>query len=440
LSLSQSIFLAKIIAAMSLKSSDYNATRETVNFWSLMYLMIGFTTIFGWLGQGVCFAIYSQRLTHNARVRGLETILYHEIGTFLHENYSTAALTSVLSSSAASLQGLSGAVLGTLLVVLTTLIVGFVLAAAIGWKLALVCASTTPIQLACGILRLKCVALLEGHSRRVYESSATYACEYSSNIRTVAALNLETKIQKDYHELLEEQRKRSVMSVSQSSLLYAASHSLNFLCASLAFWYGSKLVATDNYTLFQFFVCYTAVIAGAYSAGAIFSFAPDIGKARHSAEQMQALFRQPVVIDARASRGSTSSIADGSVQLRNVFFRYPNRPDHIVLADVNIIAQPGQYIALVGGSGSGKSTIISLLERFFDPESGQILFGSDNIKDWNLKNYRSQLALVSQSPILFDGTIHDNIVFGVEKENLSEEAVITACKDANIYEFISSLP
>lgn len=107
--------------------------------------MIGFITVFGWLGQGVCFAIYSQRLKHNTRVKGLETILYHEIGTFLREDHSTAALTSVLSSGAASLQGLSGAVLGMLLVVLTTLIAGLVLAMAIGWKLALVCASTTPI-------------------------------------------------------------------------------------------------------------------------------------------------------------------------------------------------------------------------------------------------------------------------------------------------------
>ncbi|KAJ5058639.1 P-loop containing nucleoside triphosphate hydrolase protein [Bipolaris maydis] len=436
----QSIFLAKIISALSLKSSEYSMLRELVDFWSWMYFMIGFTTVFGWLGQGVCFAIYSQRLTHNARVKGLETILYHEIGTFLRGDHSTAALTSVLSSSAASLQGLSGAVLGTLLVVLTTLIAGLGLATAIGWKLALVCASTTPIQLGCGILRLKCVALLEGHSRRAYEASATYACEYSSNIRTVAALNLETKIQRDYHRILEEQRKKSLVSVSQSSLLYAASHSLNFLCASLAFWYGSRLVATENYTLFQFFVCYTAVIAGSYSAGAIFSFAPDVGKARDSAERMQALFRQPVHIDARASDGSTSSTAEGSIELRNVSFRYPNRPDRMVLADVNITVQPGEYVALVGGSGSGKSTIISLIERFFDPEKGQVIFGSNNIKDQNLKNYRSQLALVSQSPTLFDGTIRDNIVFGIENGSPGEEAVIQACKDANIYGFILSLP
>ncbi|KAF5494059.1 Sophorolipid transporter [Colletotrichum fructicola] len=412
----QSIFLAKIIAAMSLESSDYSTIRDQVNFWSWMYLMIGFTTVFGWLGQGVCFAFYSQRLTHNARVKCLETILYHDIGTFLRDDHSTASLISVLSSSAASLQGLSGAVLGTLLVVLTTLIAGFVLATAIGWRLALVCATTTPIQLACGILRLKCIALLEGHSSRVYESSATYACEYSSNMRTIAALNLEAKILSDYQ----------VIHVSQSILAAVR----RVTVAELPMRVSGIL----------FFVCYTAVIAGAYSAGAIFSFAPDIGKARDSAERMQALFRQPVSIDARASDGSISCNAEGSVELRNVCFRYPSRPDRIVLDDVTIVAQPGQYIALVGGSGSGKSTVISLLERFFDPDNGEVKFGSENIQDLNLKEYRSQLALVSQSPTLFDGTIRDNIAFGVEGQSGGEQAVTQVCKEANIYDFISSLP
>ncbi|KAK1976431.1 P-loop containing nucleoside triphosphate hydrolase protein [Colletotrichum cereale] len=436
----QSVFLAKIIDALSLPSSEYSILREQVNFWSWMYLMIGFTTVFGWLGQGVCFAFYSQRLTYNARVKGLDTVLHHDIDTFSREDHSTAALTNILSTSAAGLQGLSGAVLGTLLVVLTTLIAGFVLAAAVGWKLALVCASTTPIQIACGILRLKCVAMLEGHSRRVYESSATYACEYSSNIRTVAALTLEGKIRKDYHQLLETQRKSSLVSISQSSLLYAASQSLNFLCASLAFWYGSRLVATEGYTMFQFFVCYTAVIAGAYSAGAIFSFAPDIGKARDSAERMKSIFRQPVNIDARADGGLSFSSAEAAIELRGVSFCYPNRPGQIILDGINMTIQPGQYIALVGASGSGKSTIISLLERFFDPDNGQVLFSSKDIRDWNLKAYRAQLALVGQSSTLFDGTIRDNLVFGVEDGEPGEKVIAQACKDANIYEFILSLP
>lgn len=402
--------------------------------------MIGFTTVIGWLGQGICFAHYSQRLTHAARVRGLETILHHDISAYLEDDHSTGALTSILSSSAASLHGMSGAVLGTLLVVLTTLVAGFALATAIGWKLALVCASTTPVQIGCGLLRLRCVAMLEGHSRRAYEVSAAYACEYSADMPTVAALTLEPKIRRDYHDLLETQRRRSIVTVSQSSLLYAASQSLNFLCASLAFWYGSRLVATEGYTMFQFFVCYTAVIAGAFSAGAIFSFAPDIGKARDSAQRMTALFHRPVSIDARNQAGIRPPTIQGSIELRNVSFRYPNRRDRLALDAVDIVVQPGEHVALVGSSGSGKSTIVALLERFFDANSGQILVDDTDIRAWNVDAYRGHIALVGQTPALFDGTIQDNIVFGVVDGHPTDEAITQACKDANIYEFICSLP
>nr|POE75182.1 abc transporter fmpd [Quercus suber]POE94737.1 abc transporter fmpd [Quercus suber] len=412
-----------------------------VNFWCWMYLMIGFTTLIGWLGQSTCFAYYSQRLTHKAREKGLDTVLHHDMAAFLRQDHSTGFLTTVLSSSASSVQGLSGVVLGTILVILTQLTAGFVVAAAVGWKLALVCFSTVPIQIGCGILRLKCLSLLESHSRRIYESSANYACEYSANIRTVAPLTLERKIQKDYHEILEMQRKKSLLSVTHSSLLYAASQSLNLLCVALAFWYGSRLVATDSYSLFQFFLCYTAVIAGAYSAGAIFSFAPDIGKAKDAAQAMKNLFDWPIDIDARSDRGASLRRVDGSIHFQDVSFCYPNRPGHLVLDRVKVQVQPGQYVAVVGASGSGKSTIVSLLERFFDPTDGHVMVDGMDLRNWNVKNYRGHIALVSQTPTLFDGTIRENIVLGVENDNdVAEDDITRACRDANILDFINSLP
>ncbi|KAE8143651.1 P-loop containing nucleoside triphosphate hydrolase protein [Aspergillus pseudotamarii] len=435
----QAIFLAKIIEALSLKSSMYNVLRHNVNYWCWMYLMIGFTTVIGWLGQGVCFAYYSQRLIYTARKKGLDTIVHQDIGQFFLPESSSSRFTTLLSTSATQIQGLSGVTLGTLLIILTTLIAGFVLAVAIGWKLALVCTCTIPIQLGCGILRLKCVAILEGHSKKVSDASAAYAREYSTGIRTVAALSLERFVQGKYHDILEEQRRKSLLQISQSSILYAASQSLNFLCAALAFWYGSRLISTDHYSMFQFFVCYTTIIVGAYSAGAVFSFAPDIGKAKSGAQDMKRLFDRPVRIDARQEGGISVSRIGGSIEFQNVSFRYPNRPEHLILEDVNLAVQPGQYVALVGESGSGKSTIVSLIERFYDPESGMVMVDDIDVKAWNLRDYRGHLALVGQNPALYDGTIRDNILLGAEGE-VSDAAIVQACKDANIYDFVCSLP
>ena len=119
-------------------------------------------------------------------------------------------------------------------------------------------------------------------------------------------------------------------------------------------------------------------------------------------------------------------------------FTYPGRPDHRVLRGVDLVAEPGQFIALVGASGSGKSTVMQLLERFYDPTSGSVLVDGVDLQEYNLQDYRAQLAIVSQETTLYTGTIRENIL--ADKEDISDELIVQACKDANIYEFIMSLP
>jgi ABC-type multidrug transport system fused ATPase/permease subunit len=111
-------------------------------------------------------------------------------------------------------------------------------------------------------------------------------------------------------------------------------------------------------------------------------------------------------------------------------------------SDLNISIESGQFVAFVGPSGCGKSTVISLLERFYDPTSGKILFGGRDISSIQRASYRKALSLVAQEPKLFEGTIRDNLLLGIEdNEDLqTEERMIQACKDAEIHDFISSLP
>ncbi|KAJ5192045.1 hypothetical protein N7449_008187 [Penicillium cf. viridicatum] len=179
---------------------------------------------------------------------------------------------------------------------------------------------------------------------------------------------------------------------------------------------------------------------GAFSAGAIFSFAPDMSKSRRAAQDIKTLLDRPVNIDARQETGELLTKIDGSLEMRNIFFRYSNRPERVVVNGLSLSVQPGQYIGLVGASGCGKSTLIALLERFFDPEEGQILVDGKDISKLNVKSYRRHLALVSQEPRLYQGTIRENITLGTDDEDVSEEKITKACKDANIHDFIQSLP
>ncbi|CAP80778.1 Leptomycin B resistance protein [Penicillium chrysogenum] len=436
----QAVFYGKAIAALSLPPNMYGQLRDDVNFWSLMYLMLGGTVFLGWGASGLCFAYCSERLIHRARDSSFRAILHQDISMFDKPGFSAGSITAALSTDATNLAGISGVTLGSIFIVSTTLVAGVAVSIAIGWKLGLVCTATIPIVLTCGLVRLKLLGEIAQQSKAAYAASAAYACEASSAIKTVASLNLETHVQKEYHTILETQRKKSVISTLKSSMFYAASQSANFLCVALAFWYGGSLIIHEGYSMVQFFIAYAAVIAGAFSAGAIFSFAPDMSKSRQAAQDIKTLLSRPVTIDTRQKTGEQLPKMDGSLEIRNIYFRYPSRPESVVLNGLSLSVQTGQYIGLVGASGCGKSTIISLLERFFDPEAGTILVDGKDISKLNIKSYRSHLALVSQEPTLYQGTIRENIIIGTDDDNLCEERVIQACKDANIYDFILSLP
>ncbi|KAH0538752.1 GTPase-activating protein [Glutinoglossum americanum] len=436
----QAVFFAKSIVSLSLPKSEYAKLRHDIDFWSSMYLMLAITQFMSFLGQGVAFAYCSERLVHRVRDRAFRTMLRQDIAFFDREENTAGALTSFLSTETTYLAGMSGVTLGTILVVTTTLIAAITVSVSIGWKLALVCTSTIPILLACGFFRFWMLAKFQSRAKGAYKSSASYACEATSAIRTVASLTREHDVGEHYHNTLADQGQKSLRSVLNLSILYAASQSFMFLCLALGFWYGGQLLSRREYTTFQFFVCFSAVIFGAQSAGTIFSFAPDMGKAKHAAQELKTLFDQKPEIDPWSDEGERIEHVEGTIEFRDVHFRYPTRPEQPVLRGLNLTVKPGQYVALVGASGCGKSTAIALLERFYNPLVGGIYVDGKEISSLNINDYRGFLALVSQEPTLYQGNIRENVLLGSDKDDILEEEVIQACKDANIYDFIMSLP
>ena len=128
------------------------------------------------------------------------------------------------------------------------------------------------------------------------------------------------------------------------------------------------------------------------------------------------------------------------MQVKEVKFTYPARPDVEVLKGLTIGVEPGQSLALVGPSGCGKSTVVSLIERFYDPSSGSLLLEEQDLRDLNIRWLRNQIGIVSQEPVLFDKSIADNIRYGANFREVTDEEVIEAAKAANIHNFIQTLP
>jgi ATP-binding cassette subfamily B (MDR/TAP) protein 1 len=142
------------------------------------------------------------------------------------------------------------------------------------------------------------------------------------------------------------------------------------------------------------------------------------------------------------NQNNTGIVEFGHIALENVFFAYPARPNEFVIRDLNLIIPRGKTIALIGKSGGGKSTIFSLLQRFYDPCSGSIKISESN--DSNLKNldvlrYRNGIGIVSQDPILFTGTIKSNIAYCAQGD-VSDEDIKEAAVLANAHSFIEEFP
>uniref|UniRef100_A0AC34FWP2 ABC transporter domain-containing protein n=1 Tax=Panagrolaimus sp. ES5 TaxID=591445 RepID=A0AC34FWP2_9BILA len=167
------------------------------------------------------------------------------------------------------------------------------------------------------------------------------------------------------------------------------------------------------------------------------SYFPEYIKARIAAGLMFGMIRREPSIDNLSDSGIVTPIY-GNVEVNKVTFSYPNGRKYLTCNDLNISANFGQTVALVGPSGCGKSTVISLIERFYDTLGGTITIDGKDIRTLNIRHMRDAIALVGQEPTLFNLSIRENIIYGLE--NVKDDEIIQAAKLANIHSFIESLP
>ena len=414
--------------------------------------MLTATTFLFWMGVEIALSYATQQLARRVREICFRSILVQDMAFFDVPGNSPSALSSVLSKSTNDLAGMGGPVLGGILTFISTIIAGIVLALAIGWKLALVCTAAIPIVVACGWLRLQVLSTFDSKVRQSGLDSAAYAGELVRSVRTVASLGLEEHALARYEGILARHAAKSLRSILLASSLYAASASVVYLCAALAFWYGGTLIASHEYSPFQVYICFVSLISGSQIAGSIFTYAPDASKAMHASQELQHIMDlnptinnvaktiQPPTQEGKEKDQSQQNPSAGRIDFKDVSFAYPSRPTRLALDNLNITVEPGQTLALVGQSGSGKSTCVSLLERFYEPDQGRIFVDGQDIKKRDVDEYRRDISLVSQETIVFSGTIRDNIAIGLAGQEVSEEDILEACKQANILEFVQSLP
>ncbi|KAL1607999.1 ABC-type transporter tr06 [Paraconiothyrium brasiliense] len=430
----QAYVFANVIGIFTLTGQDFV---HKGYFWAGMFGVEAAAVGVAYFAIGFCTHLVSVAITRYYRQEYLTNMLRQRIPFFDREGHSAGTLTSRVSGDSEQLQQLMSTEMSMAAIAVVNLVGSTIIAFVYGWKLSLVAlfAALPPI-LAAGYLRLSLEQKFEKTNAAVFEESSQFGTEAVGAFRTVLSLIMEDMIANRYETLLRYHVKKAFSDARLGTIVFAASDSVELACMALAFWYGGTLLASYEYNQVDFFVIYMAIIQGAVAAGMWFSFAPNIAQATGAANRI--LSMRPARDAPPPTYAEIAPSPNGvSIDFRSVQFTYQSRPTP-VLNNLNISIQPGQFAALVGASGCGKSTTISLLERFYDATSGKVEYNGQDVTTLDPAKYRQNISLVSQEPTLYEGTIRENIALSVDKA--TDEEIHAACADAQIHEFITSLP
>ncbi|CAF0917995.1 unnamed protein product [Adineta ricciae] len=408
------LMLTNIINAF--KNCGSTDIRYRVSVASLLFILLGVISTFIFLFQYTAFAIVGSKLVQRIRSKAFACLLRQEIAYFDEVENSSGSICARLASNATALQDMTGT----------------------RWRLTIVLFVPIFILSIMMYVTIQANRLLRAKTDIYYNRANSVAVEFIHNMRTIKLLSAENEALRQYTELIQQIFKASLKSSFVNAMTVGVSWALDSFTIAILYWRtvvlveNNQIALDDIITVFAF-VTFTLQISKIFGM-----LSTRIGASISAAYTFFDLFDRIPNIDNASRQGQEQSNFCGKIDFDKVKFAYPTRPTTIVLNKFQWNIKPGQRVALVGASGCGKSTIIQLLQRFYDVTEGQLFINGVDIQELNIQWLRSQLGLVSQEPSLFDLTIAENIAYGLE--NVPEEAIVNAAIKANIDQLIRQLP
>ncbi|KAH7275753.1 P-loop containing nucleoside triphosphate hydrolase protein [Fusarium solani] len=446
----QAILLANVIDIFTLTGSEME---QQGNFYAKMFIVLGGGCLFAYFAIGYATNMIAHQLSHKLRKQSLDDMLRQDLQFFDRDENTTGALVSRVDSNPQSILELMGYNVSLILVCALNVTVCSILAIVHSWNLGLVvvCAGLPPL-VGAGYLKIRWDAKISRDISERDGASASIASEAIAAIRTVSSLAIEEVVLKRYSAELDHAVADCRRPLFTMMVCFAFTQAIEYWFMALGFWYGCRLLSFDKITIYEFFVAFLGVFFAGQSAAQLFQYSTSVTKGINAANYVFWLKGlQPAIQETEENRNNGPSSGGTSVDLDEVRFSYPLRPSIPVLRGINLSIKKGQFVAFVGASGCGKSTMIALLERFYDPSTGSINIDKLPLVSINPRLYRKLVGLVQQEPVLFQGSIRENIALGIDDPaadtspsaaapHVSDERIESALRAANAWEFVCSLP
>ncbi|KAK3154336.1 hypothetical protein QOZ80_2BG0189220 [Eleusine coracana subsp. coracana] len=417
--------------------TDHDEIKAQTRMYALLFVGISVASFLLNVGQHYNFGAMGEYLTKRVREQMLTKILTFEIGWFDRVDNSSGAICSQLANDANVVRSLVGDRMALVIQTISAVLISGTLGVVIAWRLALVMIAVQPLVIIGFYTRRVLLKSMSKKSTLAQSESSKLAAEAVSNFRTISSFSSQDRILRLFGQAQDGPRKEGIRQSWYAGLILGTTTCLMACTWALDFWYGGKLMSEGRISkkaLFQTFMILVSTGRVIAEAG---SMTTDLAKGGDAVASVFAVLDRETEIDPDSPDGYKPKKLSGDIEIRGVDFVYPSRPDVLIFKSFSLSIQPGKSMAIVGQSGSGKSTIIGLIERFYDPLRGVVKIDGRNIKTYNLRALRQHIGLVSQEPTLFSGTIRENIMYGTE--TATEAEMENAARSANAHDFISGL-
>ncbi|EDR22245.1 multidrug resistance protein, putative [Entamoeba dispar SAW760] len=398
------------------------------------------------------FMMSGEFLTYRVRKLSFYAICRQDIGWFDKKENSTGRLAGRLAADATKLNGVTGNLIGTMIHCSFSLIIGLILGYITNVKISWVSTIFVPLIVFNTYIQLRISVGFAGPETKIYANAENLMTEVVENIKTIKMLAKEDYFKEKYCSYLVKPSKRAPFTAIINGLVLGWVHAFIFWKYSVLMYVAGQELKKDPSQMPDIMKALCSIIFGAMSVGFAATYMADFGNAKVAAESIFKIIDRKSPQDPFSNEGEKNFTID-QVELDDIKFRYPTRPEQVILDGASFVIPKGKSVALVGPSGCGKSTVIQLIERFYKPERGTVKINGRNIQEFNLATLRNKIGYVGQEPLLFAGTIGENIVSGMcgswtddQLENggnlVAEnmDKIVAAAKMANCHNFICQLP